>query len=222
MPKETRRHKGREDDSDEFYSELSKEEGDAKAYAEKYQRVVKKIYETKGPYAAVAFQVRYQLGTLGKQINHVGKQIGDLLAGMTPGGDKPETSSQEYVKNENQRKGNYFGEREISPKIKKDKEKPLYDNPSMIGKRRREERARNLIEHRQSRQKAVLSHKSFGGLENATATATIVSFMISLFFFYGNITGNVVGSNPLSHNIFGIVFFLLGLVGVLFIIEKSK
>lgn len=54
------------------------------------------------------------------------------------------------------------------------------------------------------------------GVSAASATTAIIGLLGGLFFFSSNITGNAVGLNQSSSNIFGAILLVIGLIGSFF------
>ncbi len=212
------------------YRAMSIEKAEEKAYAENYKMQLKKIYEEEGQYAAAAFQVRHQLNSLGQHMYMLGKQIADLFANLAPKKDGEE-GTRKVAENEygNERyskskQGDGYEsqiEGEDDSKTNYEKPKPAYISGNMYANRRREKRATNLVRHRSSRNENILRHR-IGGLEKGVAVASFISFLISLFLFSGNITGNVVMNNStISNSFYGVIFFVIGLIGVFFIAVRE-
>ena len=150
-------------------------------YRDKYSKTLKKIHDEKGPYAAAAFQIKYNL-------NALGKQIGSLFMGLAP---KEEEKAEENIGNN-------------------------------IKSYRRDQRAKNLMEHRTQRQDSLLRHK-YSRLERTAATETILCLLLSIIFLSVNITGNIIiDSDIYLRNIFGVIFFFLGLAGTFYLFNVRR
>ncbi|MBS3085108.1 hypothetical protein J4225_00280 [Candidatus Pacearchaeota archaeon] len=89
-------------------------------------------------------------------------------------------------------------------------------------------RNRKTLEKRVQLLEKVLSKKVgsvtrfFYSIPKETRIAAVVlSFIVSLFFFSSNITGNAIGNlAQTTFNIIGAVLFILGLIGVFFLTNK--
>ena len=51
---------------------------------------------------------------------------------------------------------------------------------------------------------------------------TFVCFILGSLILFGNITGNVVGQSNIRTGLIGVVLFIIGIVGTLFLVWKTK
>ncbi|MEK6898681.1 MAG: hypothetical protein AABW79_01130 [Nanoarchaeota archaeon] len=152
-----------------------------------YFHTIEKIRREKGPIAAMGYEIKSTLYSIGKRIANLFEEKGDYEQSHQAANDLYLTTG---LKGFRPSEGLSQGAR--------------YERENRLAKRN---------SRTAQRKEFILRGKRSNLEKNISATTALVGLFLGIFFLSPNLTGNVIGLNQDSSNLIGGILFLIGLIG---------